>query len=54
MVAGQLTPDAWWRSVRGPKWEAVYDPGDPRPFITDVLDTVGKSARAVRGRVMHG
>jgi D-aspartate ligase len=54
MVSGQLTPAAWWRSVRGPKWEAVYDPGDPRPFITDVLDTVGKSARAVRGRVMHG
>ena len=54
MARGRLTPAAWWRSVRGPKWEAVYDPADPRPFVADVLDTAGKTARAVRGWVTDG
>jgi D-aspartate ligase len=51
MMAGRLTPAAWWRSVRGPKWEAVFDPGDPRPFVIDILDSVGKTGRVIRSRV---
>ena len=54
MAAGRLTPAAWWRSVTGPKWEAVYDPADPRPFVIDVLDTVGKTGRAIRSWVTGG
>ena len=54
MARGRLTPAAWWRSVRGPKWEAVYDSADPRPFVADVVDTAGKTARAVRRWVTDG
>ena len=54
MARGRLTPLAWWRSVRGPKWEAVYDRDDPRPFVVDMLDSLGKTVRAVRGLVVHG
>ena len=53
MARGRLTPVAWWRSVRGPKWEAVYDPADPRPFVIDLLETVGKTGRALRSRLPH-
>jgi D-aspartate ligase len=46
IAAGRLTPIGWWRSVRGPKWEAVWDPLDPRPFAADLLHAAGALATA--------
>ena len=33
---GELSPGGWWRSVRGPKVEAVFSRRDPLPFVADV------------------
>jgi hypothetical protein len=54
MAAGRLSPVAWWRSVRGPAYEAVFDRHDPLPFVADVVHTAGAAARAVLGRVTRG
>jgi D-aspartate ligase len=54
MAAGRLSPVAWWRSVRGPAYEAVFDRRDPLPFVADVVHTAGAAARAVLGRVTRG
>jgi predicted ATP-grasp superfamily ATP-dependent carboligase len=54
MARGRLTPLGWWRSVRGPKWEAVWDPADPRPFAADVTRTAVVAAGAVRRRLSGG
>ena len=43
---GRLTPLAWWRSVRGPKFEAVFDRRDPGPFLGDLTYTAGAAVRA--------
>jgi predicted ATP-grasp superfamily ATP-dependent carboligase len=45
MAAGRLGPAAWWRSVRGPKFEAVFDPRDPTPFAADIVHAVGSVFR---------
>lgn len=47
---GRLTPRGWWRSVRGPKFEAVFDSNDPVPFVGDVVHAVGAALSAVRRR----
>jgi predicted ATP-grasp superfamily ATP-dependent carboligase len=49
---GELTPVGWWRSVRGPKIEAVFSRSDPVPFLADLVHTAGAVVRAVgrRGR----
>lgn len=54
MSRGRLTPLAWWRSVRGPKWEAVWDPRDPRPFVADVVRTAVVGFGALRARLARG
>ncbi len=51
LLSGRLSPLGWWRSVQGPKWEAVWDRSDPAPFAADVLHTVGALAGAVRRRL---
>ena len=48
---GRLTPLGWWRSVRGPKTEAVFDRRDPVPFIADVVHTAGAALRSARRRL---
>jgi predicted ATP-grasp superfamily ATP-dependent carboligase len=45
MAAGRLGPAAWWRSVRGPKFEAVFDRRDPAPFAADIVHAVGSVFR---------
>lgn len=54
MSRGRLTPLGWWRSVRGPKWEAVWDPRDPRPFAADLVRTAAVGFNAVRDRLGRG
>jgi predicted ATP-grasp superfamily ATP-dependent carboligase len=45
MVAGRLGPAGWWQSVRGPKFEAVFDRHDPAPFAADIVHAVGSVIR---------
>ena len=40
---GELTPAAWWRSVRGPKSHAVLSRSDPLPFVHDLLQSARKA-----------
>jgi D-aspartate ligase len=47
---GRLTPAGWWRSVRGPKTEAVFDRRDLGPFFGDLAHTARSTVRAVLGR----
>jgi D-aspartate ligase len=54
MMAGRLSPMAWWRSVREPAFEAVFDRRDPRPFAADLVQTAGTAARAVIRRLHRG
>ena len=54
MVAGRLGPVAWWRSVSGPKYEAVFDRRDPAPFAADVVRAAGAMAGAVGRRLGPG
>lgn len=54
MRAGRLTPVGWWRSVRGPAWEAVFDRRDPMPFVADVVHTAGVAVRSVVRRLTRG
>jgi D-aspartate ligase len=51
MVMGRLSLIDWWRSVRGPKFEAVFDRNDPAPFAADLVQTAGAVAGAVRRRL---
>ena len=51
---GELTPGAWWRSVRGPRIEAVGSRRDPAPFVADVVATAGSIGRAVVRRLTQG
>jgi predicted ATP-grasp superfamily ATP-dependent carboligase len=48
MVRGELSPLGWWRSVRGERWEAVFDRRDPRPFVADVVRTAGSAVGLLR------
>lgn len=54
MRAGRLSPGAWWRSVRDPAFEAVFDRKDPLPFAADVVYTAGAAARAALRRMARG
>jgi D-aspartate ligase len=54
MAAGRLGPVAWWRSVRGPKFEAVFDRQDLAPFAADVVGAVGTIAGTVWRRLRAG
>jgi D-aspartate ligase len=47
---GQLSPIGWWRSVRGPRIEAVFARRDPAPFVADVMNTFGFVLSAARRR----
>ena len=51
---GRLSPLGWWRSVRGPKTEAVFDRRDPLPFMADIVHTAFAAVRSVRRRVRPG
>jgi predicted ATP-grasp superfamily ATP-dependent carboligase len=48
---GELRPVAWWRSVRGPKVEAVFSLRDPVPFAADLVHTAAAVGRAIGRRV---
>jgi D-aspartate ligase len=54
MAAGRLGPLAWWRSVRGPKFEAVFDRHDLAPFAADMVATAGSVAGVVWRRLRAG
>ena len=47
--AGRLSPRGWWRSVRGPKIEAVGSWRDPLPFALDAWRTL----TAIGGRLLN-
>ena len=53
VARGELSPLGWWRSVRGERWEAVFDRRDPRPFVADVVRTAGAALSAVRRRLAN-
>ncbi|HET9522189.1 MAG TPA: hypothetical protein VFO73_14165 [Candidatus Limnocylindrales bacterium] len=50
-MRGELTPAGWWRSVRGPKFEAVFSLADPVPFAADLVHTAGAVGGAIGRRV---
>lgn len=54
MAAGRLGPVAWWRSIRGPKFEAVFDRHDPAPFAADMVAAAGTLAGTVWRRLRAG
>ncbi len=37
---GELTPRAWWQSIRGRKTDAVFSWRDPAPFVFDLIRAV--------------
>jgi D-aspartate ligase len=45
MARGQLTPAAWWRSIRGPKFHASWSPRDPMPFLLDLVSPLTRRIR---------
>ncbi len=47
---GRLTPRSWWRSVRGPKIEAVGSWRDPLPFALDAWRSIAASGSRVGQR----
>ncbi len=49
---GELSAGEWWRSVRGPKVEAVFSRQDPLPFAADIVHTAGAALRAVTRRLV--
>ncbi len=51
MRRGELSAADWYRSVRGPKIEAVFARRDPVPFIADVVNTAGAAIRATVRRL---
>ncbi len=48
---GELTPDAWWKSVRGPKSYAIISWRDPVPFLAATIKGIRSflSATACNG-----
>jgi len=44
---GELSPAAWWRSWRGPKWHAVLSRTDPAPFLHDLWQSTRRAWRMV-------
>jgi len=47
---GELSPSGWWRSVRGPKIEAVGSWRDPLPFALDAWRTLTATGGRLRRR----
>ncbi len=47
---GELSPRGWWRSVRGPKIEAVGSWRDPVPFLVDAWRTLAAGGGRVARR----
>jgi predicted ATP-grasp superfamily ATP-dependent carboligase len=45
---GELTPQAWLASLRGPRTHAIWSARDPRPFVTDLTNVVSSTARRRR------
>jgi D-aspartate ligase len=37
---GELTLRDWWRSIRGPKWSAIFSWTDPAPFWYDLWEAI--------------
>ena len=48
---GELTPAGWWRSIQGPKFEAVFSRSDPVPFAADLVHTAGAVGGAIQRRL---
>ena len=46
----ELTVGDWWRSVRGPKWHAVFSRSDPQPFVHDLLQATRRGAGMLGAR----
>ena len=51
---GRLTPRGWWRSVRGPKVEAVGSWRDPLPFALDAWRTIAAAGSRVGQQARTG
>jgi predicted ATP-grasp superfamily ATP-dependent carboligase len=45
---GELTPQAWLASLRGPRTHAIWSARDPRPSVTDLTNVVSSAARRRR------
>ncbi len=45
MLKGELSPVAWWRSLRGPKFFAAWHRHDMRPFLLDFWWAIELRAR---------
>jgi D-aspartate ligase len=43
---GELTPLAWWRSIRGTRTPAIFSWRDPMPFVMDMWSAVFTSRRS--------
>lgn len=48
---GELSAAEWFRSVRGPKVEAVFSLADPGPFVADLAHAANALARAIARRI---
>ena len=44
---GELSLAGWWRSVRGPKAEAVISWRDPKPFVADLAHSIATATRSL-------
>lgn len=42
---GELNAEEWWRSLRGPKFDAVFSWSDPAPFWFDLAHALASAAR---------
>jgi predicted ATP-grasp superfamily ATP-dependent carboligase len=45
---GELTPQAWLSSLRGPRTHAIWSARDLRPFATDLTNVLGSTVRRAR------
>ena len=45
---GELTIAEWWRTIRGPKRDAVFSWRDPAPFWGDMAQSLGQLAPSTR------
>lgn len=54
MRHGELSPLGWWRSVRGPRIEAVGSWRDPLPFAADILHLARAAGVRAAGRLAGG
>jgi predicted ATP-grasp superfamily ATP-dependent carboligase len=52
MRRGRLSLGGWWRSVQGPKIEAVASLRDPRPMVAELAHVARAGWRTVRKRIL--